>query len=280
MNLCSALCRRRWPRYLLLGVLLSGALIRWQRGPVPAYDAEPAVRAIGTLQPLSSVEVGAQVSGQITRLHVSAGDTVARGQLLAEIDASVLQAAVDAGRAQLAGLRAQLAEQQAQYTLARQQHARQQQMAAAGATREEDLQSAAAVLAAAGARVDRLEAEIEQIGSTLKGDEARLGYARIYAPIAGTVTGIDAKEGQTLNAAYQTPTVLRIADLSRMTGGPMSPRPTSAASRSACRCISPPSAATGAAAPAASAGRGGPVPGAGRRARCAGAELKACAAFR
>ncbi|WP_027015058.1 efflux RND transporter periplasmic adaptor subunit [Comamonas composti] len=189
----------------------------WQTAVVSRGDIESSVAAIGTLQPVRSVEVGAQVSGQITRIHVQAGDTVEKGQLLAEIDASVLAATVEAGQAQIASLRAQLDDAQAQAELAGQQHRRQQQMACAEATRLEDVQTAAATLRSARAKVAQYEATIRQTAASLRADEARLGYTRIYAPIAGVVTGIDVKQGQTLNATYQTPTVLRIADLSRMT---------------------------------------------------------------
>lgn len=166
---------------------------------------------------MSSVEVGAQVSGQVLRLHVQPGDVVKKGQLLAEIDASVLQATVDAGRAQQTELQAQLAEQRAQHLLSEQQHERQQQMHKDDATRLEDVQTAQANLGMAIARLAQLEARIVQTQSSLKADAARLGYTRIYAPISGTVIGIDAKEGQTLNATYQTPTLIRIADLTSMT---------------------------------------------------------------
>jgi macrolide-specific efflux system membrane fusion protein len=180
-------------------------------------DVEATVTAIGTLQPRRYVDVGAQVSGQITRLLVAPGATVEKGTLLVEIDPSVQRATVDAGRASLAGLRAQLAEQQAQHRLAQQQWDRQQQMARDGATREEDVQSAQAQLAGAAARVEHLKAQIAQTQATLQADEARLGYTRIYAPMAGTVVTVEAREGQTLNATYQTPNILRIADLTAMT---------------------------------------------------------------
>ncbi|MNJ87743.1 Macrolide export protein MacA [compost metagenome] len=185
--------------------------------PVARGNIEATVTAIGTLQPMSSVEVGAQVSGQVLKLHVQPGDVVKKGQLLAEIDASVLQATVDAGRAQQNELQAQLAEQRAQHRLSQQQHERQQQMHKDEATRLEDVQTAEANLAAAVARIAQTQARIVQTQSSLKADEARLGYTRIYAPMGGTVIGIDAKEGQTLNATYQTPTLMRIADLSSMT---------------------------------------------------------------
>ncbi|MFC7289006.1 efflux RND transporter periplasmic adaptor subunit [Herminiimonas glaciei] len=185
--------------------------------PVARGSIEATVTAIGTLQPMSSVEVGAQVSGQVLKLHVQPGAVVKKGQLLAEIDASVLQATVDAGRAQQNELQAQLAEQRAQHRLSSQQHDRQQQMHKDEATRLEDVQTAEANLAAAVARIAQTQARIVQTQSSLKADEARLGYTRIYAPMGGTVIGIDAKEGQTLNATYQTPTLMRIADLSAMT---------------------------------------------------------------
>lgn len=190
---------------------------QWQTATVERDNVEATVVAVGTLQPVRSVEVGAQVSGQVTHILVQSGNVVSKGQLLAEIDASVLTATVDAGRAQIAGLRAQLMDAQAQHELAQLQNRRQQQMAKSESTRLEDVQVATATFKSTGARVAQIEAQILQTISSLKADEARLGYTRIYAPIAGTVIGIDAKEGQTLNATYQTPTVLRIANLSQMT---------------------------------------------------------------
>ena len=191
--------------------------VRYESVQVTRGEVQATVTAIGTLQPRRYVDVGAQVSGQITRLLVAPGAPVEKAALLVEIDPSVQRATVDAGRASLTGLRAQLAEQQAQHRLASQQWARQKQMALEGATREEDLQTAEAQLAGAAARIDNLKAQIDQTQATLKADEARLGYTRIYAPMAGTVVSVEAREGQTLNATYQTPNILRIADLSAMT---------------------------------------------------------------
>lgn len=216
----------RWAGIAAMAALAVAAAGVWRaQRPAMAYqteavartDIEATVTAIGTLQPRRYVDVGAQVSGQITRLRVEPGAQVAKGDLLVEIDPSVQRATVDAGRAQLAGLRAQLAEQQAQRRLAAQQLARQQQLSHDGATREEDVQTAEANLAMAEARIAHLGAQIEQTQATLKADEARLGYTRIYAPMAGTVVSVEAREGQTLNATYQTPNILRIADLSAMT---------------------------------------------------------------
>lgn len=208
-------------RALLVAVCLSPliALAAWQAYPfrsnsfdtvsVSRGSIESSVSALGTLQPRRYVDVGAQASGQIRKLHVEAGDDVTEGQLLVEIDPSTQQAKVDAGRYSIEMLKAQLAEQRAQYTLARQQYQRQQRLAAGGATRTEDVQSAQAQMLATQARIEMYQAQIRQAQASLRSDEAELGYTRIYAPMSGTVVAVDAREGQTLNAQQQTPLILR-----------------------------------------------------------------------
>lgn len=218
---------KRWGVFALALVCVSAAVaatwwgsrphVEYQTATVVRGEVEATVTAIGTLQPRTYVDVGAQVSGQITRLMVSPGAQVEKGALLVEIDPSVQRATVDAGRASLASLHAQMAEQRAQLKLAHQQLERQQQMAAEQATREEDVQTAQAQVDGSTARIDHIKAQMQQTQATLKADEARLGYTRIYAPMAGTVVAVDAREGQTLNATYQTPNILRIADLRSMT---------------------------------------------------------------
>ena len=180
-------------------------------------DIESSVTALGTLQPRRYVDVGAQASGQIQKIHVEVGDVVKEGQLLVEIDPSTQKAKLDAGRFSIENLKAQLQEQRAQHELARQKYQRQQNLAAGGATREEDVQTARAELKATQARVDMFQAQIRQAEASLRSDQAELGYTRIYAPMAGTVVALDAREGQTLNAQQQTPLILRIAKLSPMT---------------------------------------------------------------
>jgi len=184
---------------------------------VSRADIESSVTALGTLQPRRYVDVGAQASGQIQKIHVEVGDVVKEGQLLVEIDPSTQQAKLDAGRFSVENLKAQLQEQRAQHELARQKYQRQQNLAAGGATREEDVQTAQAELRATQARVDMFQAQIRQAEASLRSDQAELGYTRIYAPMAGTVVALDARVGQTLNAQQQTPLILRIAKLSPMT---------------------------------------------------------------
>lgn len=180
-------------------------------------DVEQAITALATLLPSEFVDVGAQVSGQLKKIHVKPGHQVEQGQLLAEIDATLPQAKVQGGRAQLQSLRAQLNERRAQLRLAEQIHTRQQRLMQARATSEETVQNAEASLRAAEAQVAALQAQIEQTESTLRADEASLSYTRILAPISGTVLSLSARQGQALNANQQAPIIMRIADLGTMT---------------------------------------------------------------
>ncbi|MBD1401202.1 efflux RND transporter periplasmic adaptor subunit [Pelovirga terrestris] len=183
-----------------------------QRGSI-----EDLVTATGVLQPRDYVDVGAQVSGQLHRIHVEVGDQINRGDLLAEIDPTLFMAKVDAGRAQLRYQRALLADRQTQLELARIQHQRQQNLLAAQATTEENAQNTAAAYQSAKAQIEMLMAQIEQNESSLRADEANLSYAQIYAPMDGTVVSISARQGQTINATQQAPVLMQIADLATMT---------------------------------------------------------------
>lgn len=225
---------RRWRRAVIalvsLAVLGAGGWFVWTRyfappdeqarlqfGPVTRGDIEDVVTATGTLQPRDYVDVGAQVSGQLKKIHVDVGDEVKAGALLAEIDPVVLQSRVDATRAQLRNLRAQLMDREASRQLAEIQLRRQRNLLAEDATTEEALQNAEAGLLSAQAQLEALKAQIDQSESNLRADEANLNYARIYAPISGTVVSITARQGQTLIASQQAPVILRVADLSTMT---------------------------------------------------------------
>lgn len=220
---------RRWG--LVLGLLLAvsggawwyfagsskGAAVQYVTAEVVRGDIEDTVSALGNLQPRDYVDVGTQVSGQLKVIHAEVGDQVQQGDLLAEIDPTVYQSRVAADEAQLLALKAQLADREAQAVLAGQQLKRQRTLWAQRATTEEALQSAEATQKSAEAAIDQIKAQILQTESTLKGDQANLGYTKIYAPMTGTVTSLTARRGQTLNANQSAPIILQIADLSVMT---------------------------------------------------------------
>lgn len=223
--------RAKWPWIVLLLVIVAaGAGTYWQLsrekeaagsqyvlGDVSLGDVEDTVSAVGEIQPRDYVDVGAQVSGQIVNLPVNVGDEVQKGALLAELDASVLKSQVAANQAQLLNLRAQLDEKVAQMQLATQQFKRESGLMQADATSQDALDTADANLRAAKAQIASIKAQIQQTQSELQGDEANLGYTRIFAPMSGTVVSLDARLGQTLNANQSAPILMRIADLNTMT---------------------------------------------------------------
>ena len=180
-------------------------------------EIQNLVTATGVLQPREYVDVGAQVSGQLRKLLVVVGQQVKAGDLLAEIDATVFRAKVDGIRAQLQNQQAQLGDRQAQLALAKIRVDRQQNLFKDDATTKEAVQVAEASFQSAGAQLKALQAQIQQTESSLRAEEANLAYARIYAPMSGTVVSITSRQGQTLNANNQAPTIMRIADLSTMT---------------------------------------------------------------
>jgi len=184
---------------------------------VQRTDFEDLVSATGTLQPRDYVDVGAQVSGQLEKLHVDVGDEVKKGQLLAEIDAEQTVARIDASRASQRAQRAQLAQKEVNLQKAERDLARLQRLWQEGATTEEQVQNAETAVASERASIAAQKAQIEQSQASMRVEEATLKYTKIYAPMAGTVVSVNAKQGQTLNANQTAPVILRIADLSTMT---------------------------------------------------------------
>lgn len=209
---------------LVAGIALAFYLRRNSGAPqyvtasVTRGDIEDTVTALGTIQPLQYVDVGAQVSGQLMKLHVVIGDIVKAGDLLAEIDPVVYQAKVSEDQAMLQNLKAQLAEKQAQQQLAEFQFKRNEELFKTDNVVSEDaFQTSEATLKTTTAQATALQAQIQQAESTLTSDQANLNYTKILAPISGTVASITARQGQTLNANQQAPVILRIADLNTVT---------------------------------------------------------------
>ncbi|MEO6165486.1 MAG: efflux RND transporter periplasmic adaptor subunit [Candidatus Binatia bacterium] len=180
-------------------------------------NIEEVVTSQGKLEAKQYVDVGTQVSGQLKAIHVDIGDTVKKGQLLAEIDPRVYQAQVEAGEAKQNSLRAQLKQQKAEAVLAEQNLKRNQNLIAVNAVSQQALQETESQAAVARAQVDSIVAQIQETESNLKASRTNLSYTKIYAPMAGTVTSLPTKEGQTLNANQTAPTVLQIANLDMMT---------------------------------------------------------------
>lgn len=176
-------------------------------------DIEQLIAASGTLEAGSLVDVGAQVSGQLNKLHVRLGDVVSEGDALAEIDDFIARTRVTAAEANLESLLAASSSQEASLVMARGELKRQERMMQAQATTERDYDQAVLNLAQSEANLARHLLQIEQAQASVEEARAMLDFTRITAPADGTIVSIFAQEGQTLNAAQTAPVILRIGDL-------------------------------------------------------------------
>ncbi|SMF35153.1 efflux RND transporter periplasmic adaptor subunit [Desulfovibrio gilichinskyi] len=180
-------------------------------------DIQETVLATGTLEAFKQVSVGAQASGQVKSLNVSLGDEVKKGDLIAEIDSQSQENNLHIAEADLENVKAQLTAKKAELNLAESEYKRQKGMLGAKATSIQDYESALATLAETKAEIAALDAQI--VAASIDVDTARvtLGYTSITAPMDGIVVAIVTKEGQTVNAAQATPTIVKLAQLDTMT---------------------------------------------------------------
>lgn len=214
--------------FWLLPLCALALLLAWRpqaKAPASDYitasaeirDLEQLIMADGTLKARKQVSVGAQVSGQIKKLHVTLGQAVKQGDLLAEIDDLPQQNALKDALAQRDNLQAQLDSKEATLRNARLAYQRQQQIVARGLGSTADHDSARATLDETLADIRALQAQRVQAGIAVDTARVNLGYTRILAPLSGTVVAVPVEEGQTLNASQSTPTLLKIARLDTMT---------------------------------------------------------------
>lgn len=180
-------------------------------------DVRETVLATGTLESFKQVSVGAQASGQVKSLKVDLGDEVKKDDLIAEIDSQSQRNDLRIAEAQLENVKAQRAAKLATLTQAESEFKRQQGMLKAKATSRQDYESSLATLAETKAGIAALDAQIVQ--ATIDVDTAKInvGYTSIVAPMDGVVVAVVTKEGQTVNAAQSTPTIVKLAQLDTMT---------------------------------------------------------------
>src|ERR1700674_2666137 len=181
------------------------------KADVPKYRATPVdsgtvvstVTATGTLSAVTTVAVGSQVSGIISKLYVDYNSHVKKGQLLAELDPTPFQEALDQQRANVA--KAKSDERLAGVNLGRQQKLRDLQLIAAS-----DYDTSLA-------QRDDAAAVVKQTEAALKQAQTNLSYTSIKAPIDGVVVDRPYNVGQTVAASFQAPVIFSIAqDLTKM----------------------------------------------------------------
>ncbi len=179
-------------------------------------SVEETVLANGVLEPVQLINVGAQVSGQLKALHVSFGQTVKAGDLIAEIDSVPQANALRIAQAGLTSAKAQRRSKAIQYEQAEKAYRRQQLLAGQKASSQADLEAGEATFKSLQADIEALDARIAQAAVEVENAEANLGYTKVRAPISGTVVSVVAKAGQTLNSVQAVPTIIVLAQLDAM----------------------------------------------------------------
>jgi macrolide-specific efflux system membrane fusion protein len=180
-------------------------------------DIELAVLATGALRPAKMVAVGAQVSGRIVSLNVKLGQTIKAGDLIAQIDSLPQQNALKTANAALANVQAQLQEKQAGLVYAKEALKRAKAAFDTHATSQDAFQSAQTAVLTTEAQITALEAQIVEAEIAVQTATINLQYTKVTAPIDGTVLLIQAQQGQTLNAAQSTPTIVVLGQIDKMT---------------------------------------------------------------
>ena len=222
-------------RYLIWGaglfMVLIGLFFLWNsRGPsqqvkyrtqqVKQGDLVVTVSATGTLQPTNQVDVGSEISGTIRTVEVDYNDRVKKGQILARIDTSKLEAQIQQTEASLKAAQAHLLQAQATVFEARARLERllETQKATEGrAPSKLDMDAARASLERALADEASAKASIAQAQATLLAQKTDLFKSMIRSPIDGVVLKRSAEPGQTVAATFQTPILFTLAeDLTQM----------------------------------------------------------------
>lgn len=157
--------------------------------------------AIGTVKPSvgGQVKVGSQISGVLDHLNVNVGDVVKKGDVLAVLNTRELRARADV-------LAADLSAARAQYEYAVKELARSEKVPDIARNKVDDNRRNAEVR----------RAEIQRTEAQLKQAEIQLDYARITAPMSGTIESVSTYEGETVAASFSAPTFVTIVDLGRL----------------------------------------------------------------
>lgn len=166
-------------------------------------EMRQVVTATGEIQPLNTVSVGSQVSGTIEKLYVDFNSKVKKGDILLEIEPSVLQASVDEAKASLVSA-------QSQRNYAKSEYQRNKTLYNEGFISRAEMEQSQTTYEQAEQSVKRMQSQYDRAVTNL-------GYATITSPVDGTVIAREVDVGQTVAASFQTPNLFKIAeDLSQM----------------------------------------------------------------
>ncbi len=180
-------------------------------------DIIESVGATGTLQAVKTVQVGSQVSGNIKALYADFNSIVKKGQIVAELDPSLLQTQIEQARANVIRAQADLDRLKVSLDDAKVKLKRTESLAARQLVAPQDLETAQVAVRSAEAQIKSSEASLTQSKASLSQNEVNLQHTVIEAPIDGIVISRNVDVGQTVAASMNAPTLFIIAeDLTKM----------------------------------------------------------------
>jgi HlyD family secretion protein len=195
----------------------SGTAVAYTTAPVERGDIVDVVGATGTLQAVTTVQVGSQVSGTVESLAADFNSQVRNGQVVARLDPSLFDARLQQARANLTAAQANTERSRAAVEDARLKYDRAQKLHAEQLLPEADLETARTNHQAAVAQVRASQAAASQAVAAVRQAQVDLGHTVIKAPIDGVVVARNVDVGQTVAASLQAPVLFVIArDLSQM----------------------------------------------------------------
>lgn len=207
---------------LLIVFLLRGSGVepRYATAAVERGDLRVTVSATGNLAPTNKVEVGSELSGIVSAVHVENNDRVTKGQILARLDTSRLEDTVRESEAGLASAQASVAQAQATLTEARASLGRMEEvyrLSSGKAPSATELDVARAAWARAAANERAAQAAVGQARASLSSNRTQLSKALIRSPVNGVVLSRDVEPGSTVAATLNAPVLFTLAeDLAKM----------------------------------------------------------------
>lgn len=185
--------------------------------PLEKRTITQIVEASGTINPVQTVSIGSQVSGQISAIYVDYNSEVKKGQLLAEIDTSLFEAQVNQAKATIDNARANLAKIQATTANDKLTLTRYRNLYKKGFIAKSELDLAESTYSADLAQIRSAQAQINQALASYSTAASNLRYTKITSPVDGVVVSRAVDVGQTVAASFQTPELFSVAqDLTQM----------------------------------------------------------------
>lgn len=196
--------------WIVVGVIVIAAIVAWllsggkkehpitfETAQVDTATIQNSITATGSIEPVTSVTVGTQVSGIINKIYVDYNSVVKKGQVIAELDRTNLESELSTAKANLASAQSDLNYQSANYK-------RYKTLYDKGLVSADDYENALLTY-------QKAKETVATAKETVQKAQTNLGYATITSPIDGVVLAKSVEEGQTVAASYSTPELFTIA---------------------------------------------------------------------